>query len=110
MKVLLLSLVTQISTRRRDEAMNFRQYSKDEFDYRRIEEAARRLPEHPEDYTDIYFLRTREILRAKGWNPWIKAQVFVRRGPGRVAGIYDLLAVLGKYTPFFENGGRRLCP
>ena len=76
------------------------------FDVRRIELARRSLPDIPDRITDVYFLRTLQILKAKGLNPWIRAQVFIRRGPGIVSGIYEALAVLCHYTDFVQNGGR----
>jgi len=65
-----------------------------------------KLPENYRPYIDKYFLRAGEILRAEKINPWVKAQVFIRKGPGKVYGIEEALAVLDKYTPLVKNNGR----
>jgi nicotinate phosphoribosyltransferase len=65
-----------------------------------------KLPEDPRPYADKYFLRTKEILRAEKINPWVKAQVMIRKGPGKVYGINEALAILDKYSPIVANGGR----
>ncbi|MBU4086316.1 MAG: nicotinate phosphoribosyltransferase [Nanoarchaeota archaeon] len=64
------------------------------------------LPEKPQPYADKYFLRTGEVLRAEGINPWVRAQVMIRKGPGQVYGVDEALAVLEKYSPLKQNGGR----
>lgn len=64
------------------------------------------LPETHQPYTDKYFLRTREVLEAEGINPWVRAQVMIRKGHGRVYGIDEALAVLEKYSSLSEKGGR----
>ncbi|MCB0328271.1 MAG: hypothetical protein KDD70_01370 [Bdellovibrionales bacterium] len=65
------------------------------------------LPEHFEPYTDKYFLRTAQILEAEGLNPTVRAQVFIRKGPGEVAGVAEALESIQKYAPDFEaNGGK----
>ena len=64
------------------------------------------LPESHTQYTDKYFLRTGEILKAEELNPWVPAQVFIRKGPGVVAGMDEAVAVLDKYSDFREKGGR----
>ena len=40
------------------------------------------LPKEPQAYADKYFLRTGEVLRAEGINPWDRAQIMIRKGPG----------------------------
>ena len=50
-------------------------------------------------YTDKYFLRTNQILKAKGWDPWVRAQVFIRRGPGEVAGLAEAIDFI-RYAGF----------
>ena len=65
-----------------------------------------RLPEDHKPYTDKYFLRTREILEKEGLNPWVRAQVFIRKGPGEVYGIDDALAILKKYADLEGVKGR----
>lgn len=72
----------------------------------RAREIQKILPERFEPYSDKYFLRTHEILEREGLNPWVRAQVFIRKGPGEVAGIDEALAMIDKYTSLRENGGR----
>jgi nicotinate phosphoribosyltransferase len=66
----------------------------------------RKLPEQHEPYADKYFLRTREILAAENINPWVRAQVFIRKGPGIVGGIDEAIDILRTYSPIEENDGR----
>ena len=49
---------------------------------------------NPQHYTDKYFSRTKQILEAEGLNPFVRAQVFIRRGPGYLAGIDESLELL----------------
>lgn len=56
-------------------------------------------------FTDKYFLRTRDILRRDGLNRWVRAQVFVRTGPGEVAGMDEAVRILDG-TSLREHGGR----
>ena len=63
------------------------------------------LPEFHEPYIDRYFLRTTEILKAEGLNPWVKAQVFIRKGPGEFRGIEEALSIIDKYSLLREHGG-----
>jgi nicotinate phosphoribosyltransferase len=72
----------------------------------RVEALKRLLPERFEPYSDKYFLRTHQVLEQEGHNPWVRAQVFVRKGPGKVGGVEETLAMLDKYTNFRANGGR----
>ncbi|MCB0318500.1 MAG: hypothetical protein KDD56_07060 [Bdellovibrionales bacterium] len=65
-----------------------------------------RLPEDHRPYTDKYFLRTAEILKAEGLNPIVRAQVFIRKGPGTIHGIEEAVAIIDKYSDFIKNGGR----
>jgi nicotinate phosphoribosyltransferase len=64
------------------------------------------LPKEPRPYADKYFLRTGEVLRAEGINPWVKAQVMIRKGPGQVYGVDEALDILEKYSSLVQNGGR----
>ncbi len=57
-------------------------------------------------YADKYFLRTGSVLRAEDINPWVRAQVMIRKGPGKVYGVDEALAILEKYSPLVKNGGR----
>lgn len=72
----------------------------------RIEAIKQTLPERFEPYSDKYFLRTHEILEKEGLNPWVRAQVFIRKGPGEVAGIEESLAIIDRYTDLKKNGGK----
>jgi nicotinate phosphoribosyltransferase len=56
-------------------------------------------------YTDKYFSRTKQILEAKDMNPWVRAQIFIRKGPGRVLGIEAAIAMIEAYTDLNEVGG-----
>src|SRR3989338_3242434 len=64
------------------------------------------LPKESQPYADKYFLRTGEVLRAEGINPWVRAQVMIRNGPGQIYGVDETLSVLEKYSPLVQNGGR----
>ncbi len=72
----------------------------------RREALKERLPEQHQEYADKYFLRSKEILDRDGLNPWVRAQVFIRKGPGEVFGIDEAVAALEKYTSLHEIGGR----
>ena len=58
------------------------------------------------EYTDKYFLRSNEILKAKGMNPWVNMQVFVRRGPGKVFGIDEAIEIVKENGNILESGGK----
>jgi nicotinate phosphoribosyltransferase len=64
------------------------------------------LPEDPRPYADKYFLRTGEILRKEGINPWVRAQVMIRKGPGVLAGMNEAVEVIRKYGKLEEVGGK----
>ena len=66
------------------------------------------LPEKHEKYEDKYFLRTKHILEQEGINPLVRAQVMIRKGPGKVYGMDEALAILEKYSPLVKHGGRVL--
>jgi nicotinate phosphoribosyltransferase len=72
----------------------------------RIEALKQTLPERFEPFSDKYFLRTHEILKAEGVNPWVRAQVFIRKGPGEVAGIEESIAMLERFTELKAHGGK----
>lgn len=57
-------------------------------------------------YTDKYFLRTREVLEKDGLNPFVRAQVFVRKGPGVVKGLDEAVSFLAEQSNLEQNGGR----
>jgi nicotinate phosphoribosyltransferase len=62
------------------------------------------LPESHGPYTDKYFLRSGQVLRGENYNPFVKMQVFIRKGPGRVYGIEEAVAVLDRYSNIREKG------
>ena len=64
------------------------------------------LPKSHKPFIDKYFLRTNEILKGEGLNPFVRAQVFIRKGPGQVHGIDEAVAILEKYSNLQNNGGR----
>jgi len=64
------------------------------------------LPKNHQPYADKYFLRSNEILRAECLNPWVRAQVFIRQGPGFLAGIDEALQILSQYSPLVQYNGR----
>jgi nicotinate phosphoribosyltransferase len=72
----------------------------------RIEALKQTLPERFEPFSDKYFLRTHEVLQKEGLNPFVRAQVFIRKGPGEVAGVEESLAMLEKFTELKAKGGR----
>lgn len=74
----------------------------------RIAEHKLLLPEDHKSYTDAYFLRTNQILKGEGLNPFVRASLFIRKGPGTVHGIEEALAIIDKYSPLIKNGGRVL--
>ena len=58
------------------------------------------------EYTDKYFLRSKEILKAKELNPWVNMQVFVRTGPGKTAGINEAVNLIMENSDIAAQGGR----
>ncbi len=64
------------------------------------------LPENPKPYADKYFDRTKQILEAEKINPFVRAQIMIRKGPGKVYGINEALAILDKYGDIFRKDGR----
>jgi len=59
-----------------------------------------------EKYTDKYFLRAYEILKKDQLNPFVRAQVFVRKGPGIIAGMDEAVSFILNYSDLEKNGGR----
>ena len=59
-----------------------------------------------EKYTDKYFLRAYEILQKEKLNPFVRLQVFVRKGPGIVSGMAEAVQFIQKYSDLEKNGGR----
>jgi len=74
-----------------------------------IEKLKDRLPECHRLYIDKYFKRSKQILQKEELNPFVRAQVFIRKGPGEVRGVEEALAIIDKYSDFKENGGRVYC-
>ena len=64
------------------------------------------LPASYEPYTDVYFLRSLEILQKISLNPFVRAQVFFRKGPGKIYGMNEALEIIKTYSKLLENGGR----
>ncbi len=64
-------------------------------------------PQNYREFTDKYFLRSEEILRKDGVNPYLRMQVFSRL-PGEVHGIEDVIEIL-ENSPVKENGGHLYC-
>lgn len=59
-----------------------------------------------EDYTDIYFLRSREILTKLKLDPFVRAQIFIRSGPGKAYGFSEIASILQRYSTITKNGGK----
>ncbi len=62
------------------------------------------LPLSHKPYTDKYFLRANDILKAEGINPYVIAQIMIRKGPGTVHGIDEAVSILEKYSPITRSG------
>lgn len=45
-------------------------------------------------FTDVYFLRSKYILEKEGLNPFVRAQIFLRKGPGKIFGIHEALTII----------------
>lgn len=56
-------------------------------------------------YTDKYFTRTKQVLEAEGLNPFVRAQVFVRNGPGKIAGLNEAVDLIKNNSNLEQNGG-----
>ncbi len=59
-----------------------------------------------ERYTDKYFLRAYEILQKENLNPFVRAQIFVRKGPGIIAGMEQAVSFIRSNSDLEKNGGR----
>ncbi len=57
-------------------------------------------------FTDKYFIRSNEILKSEGINPWVRAQVFIRKGPGTVAGIEEAINLILENSDLEKHGGK----
>jgi len=65
-------------------------------------------------YADKYFLRSNQILKAEGLNPWVNMQIFIRKGPGIVGGVWEALEkvtsnanVTSDWRVYSKNDGDR---
>ncbi len=56
-------------------------------------------------YTDKYFLRSYEILKKENLNPYVRAQIFIRKGPGILYGIKESLDFIKSNSNIESNGG-----
>ena len=59
-----------------------------------------------EKYTDKYFLRAYEILQKENLNPFVRAQIFVRKGPGTIFGMQEAVDFILSHSDLEKNGGR----
>lgn len=59
-----------------------------------------------EKYADKYFLRAYDILQKENLNPFVRAQVFVRKGPGVMAGMKEAVDFISACSELEKNGGR----
>jgi nicotinate phosphoribosyltransferase len=57
-------------------------------------------------FADKYFERAKVILQKDGKNPWVNMQVFVRKGPGKVAGIREAIDIITGNSDIEKVGGR----
>lgn len=57
-----------------------------------------KLPARHEPYTDVYFLRSKEILLKEKLDPFVRIQVFIRKGPGKIFGLRQVLEAINKYS------------
>lgn len=57
-------------------------------------------------YTDVYFLRSVQILQHYDLNPFVRAQVFLRQGPGSLWGITEVLDLIKQQSELIQNGGK----
>jgi hypothetical protein len=87
----------------------------DGVDQRKIDQARKLLDKYiwssPDDATDVYFLRSAQIIEALGIGDyWVQRCLFARNKgshpTGTMCGVEEVIAVLANYSQFFENGGR----
>ena len=64
------------------------------------------LPDDYRPFIDKYFLRSGEILKQEGINPFVRAQVVIRSSSGTIQGMDEALEILRKYSKLEEHGGR----
>ncbi len=63
------------------------------------------LPDDHRPYNDKYFLNSSLILEKENMNPTVTYQYFIRKGPGKVYGIDEALAMLRTYADIPAAGG-----
>lgn len=56
-------------------------------------------------FTDKYFLRSYDILKKENLNPFVKAQIFIRKGPGILSGIDKAIEFIKSNSNIEKNGG-----
>jgi Nicotinic acid phosphoribosyltransferase len=59
-----------------------------------------------EKYTDKYFLRAYDILQKENLNPFVRAQIFVRKGPGIIFGMQEAIDFILTHSDLKKNGGK----
>ncbi len=57
-------------------------------------------------YSDKYFLRSKKILEKENINPWVKMQCFIRKGPGKIAGIDEAVQLILKHSDIQAKNGK----
>ncbi|MEA3355265.1 MAG: nicotinate phosphoribosyltransferase [Patescibacteria group bacterium] len=65
-----------------------------------------KLPNNFQPYTDVYFLRSLEILKKLNLNPFVRAQVFLRGNSGLIFGQDQVIEIIKKYSNIFDNKGK----
>ena len=60
--------------------------------------------ENYQQYVDKYFIHSKEILQKDDVNPWVRAQVFIRKGPG-IFSYVDAVRFLKEFTDLEKNDG-----
>ncbi len=58
------------------------------------------------NYSDKYFIRSREILEKEGLNPIVDMQVFIRKGPGKVYGLDEAYRYIKENSNIDKVGGQ----
>ena len=61
-------------------------------------------------FSDKYFVRTRIILEGEGLNPFVLAQVFIRTGPGQVAGMQKSVEIIIGFSLLWKSLSFSLLP
>jgi nicotinate phosphoribosyltransferase len=61
------------------------------------------FPENHQEYTDKYFIRSNQILKHYGYNPWVYAQVSIRSN-GNVYGVDEVVELIKPHIS--KSGGK----